>query len=215
VRLLDVAADAGVARFVQLSSVAAVTGRMAPGTTVSDDSPPNPQSPYGRSKLEADHRLQKLGGERGVSVVILRPPSVFGSRVRAYFRMLLRCARLGLPLPIGDVANRRSFMFLDNLADAIVTAALSSREGAYIVTDSAPISTAELYRALLRHCRRPVIVPRVPARIVGALARAILGHRADSLLGDAAYDGSRFSRDFDWSPPVDFETAIARTVAAA
>jgi UDP-glucose 4-epimerase len=55
----------------------------------------------------------------------------------------------------------------------------------------------------------------VPAGIVRALARLALGDRADSLLGDAAYDGARFARDFCWSPPVDFETALARTVAPA
>ena len=129
--------------------------------------------------------------------------------------MLLRCAKLGLPLPIGDIRNRRSFIYLENLADAILAAAASRHEGTFIVTDSPPISTAELYRSLLRLCRRPPIVPPIPEYAIRGVGKLLLGDRVESLLGDAAYDGSRFSRDFDWSPPVDFQTALRLTVEGA
>jgi nucleoside-diphosphate-sugar epimerase len=212
VQLLNAAADSGVRRFVQLSSVAAVTSRTPPGVTVDDSFEPAPRSPYGRSKLQADLLLRQCGRERGISVISLRPPSVFGPGVGAYFRMLMRCAKFGIPLPIGRIENRRSFVFLSNLADAVLTAAATPHEGAFIVTDSQSVSTAELYRALLRLYGRPVIVPPVPAPILRSLGRLVLGDRIESLIGDAAYDGSRFVRTFSWSPPTDFASALALTV---
>lgn len=213
-KLLRAAAAAGVSRFVQISSVAAITSRTEPGAPVDDSFAPDPASPYGKSKLEADRLLHQLGHGLGISVVSIRPPSVFGPGVRAYFAMLMRCARIGLPLPLGAIDNRRSFIYLANLADAVAAASASDEEGAFIVTDSQPVSTAQLYRALLRLYDRPVIVPDCPAGVVRALARTVLGGRAESLIGDAAYDGARFARVFGWAPQTPFDQAIARTVAA-
>jgi UDP-glucose 4-epimerase len=210
--LLDGAAESGVRRFVQLSSVAAVTSVTPAGTIVDDTFDPRPHSPYGRSKLDADLRLQQRSAERGIAVVSLRPPTVFGPGVGAYFRMLMRCAKIGIPLPVGAVENRRSFIFSSNIADAVLTAADGKGEGSFIVTDSPPLSTADLYRSLLHLYRRPVLIPRVAAPLVRGMFRLVLGGRADSLLCNSAYDGSRFEKTFDWTPPVAFDEALARTV---
>ena len=215
VALLDLAADSGLGRFVQLSSVAAVTSVTPPGIAVGDSFEPRPHSPYGRSKLAADLRLQQRSKERGIAHVSLRPPTVFGPGVAAYFRMLMRCAKAGVPLPVGGVENRRSFIFSSNLADAVLVAASGKAEGSFIVTDSEPISTAHLYRSLLRLYRRPVTVPRLPEALVRGLSRLVLGGRAESLLGNSAYDGSRFAETMRWRPPVEFDRALELTVGHA
>jgi len=212
VRLLRIAARSGVKRFVQMSSVAAVTSRTPPGTIVDDRFDPAPQTPYGRSKLEADLRLAEEGALLAVPVVSIRPPTIFGPGVGAYFRMLMRCAKLVLPLPIGGIANSRSFMFLGNLADATLCAAAADVSGSFIVTDSAPLSTADLYRALLRLYRRPAIVPRLPGGFVHGVASLFLGERVESLLGDSAFDGARFAALSQWTPPTDFSRALTLTV---
>jgi len=212
VALLDVAAESGVGRFVQLSSVAAVTSVTPPGTIVDDSFEPHPHSPYGRSKLDADVRLQKRAAERGIGHVSLRPPTVFGPDVSAYFRLLMRCAKMGIPLPVGAFQNRRSFIFATNLADAVLAAAAGKAEGSFIVTDSAPLSTAELYRSLLRLYRRPALVPRIAPSLVRGIASLLLRGRAGSLLGNSAYDGRRFAKTFGWHPPIRFDDALALTV---
>jgi nucleoside-diphosphate-sugar epimerase len=212
VALAVAAARAGVRRFVQLSSVAALCSLTPPGLCVGDDFPPAPDNAYGRSKLAGDRGLAQLQTEIGISVVSLRPPTVFGPGVAAYFRQLMRCAKAGLPLPLGGIANQRSFMFLENLADAILAAAHSSESGSFIVTDSPPVSTAEIYRKLLRLYGRPGWVPAVPSTLVKPLARMSLGARADSLLADSSFDGSRFANLFKWFAPVAFDQALALTV---
>lgn len=213
-RIAKAARGVGAKRFVQLSSVAAMTSLSVPGEVVSDGSAPCPRTPYGRSKLAADIALAGQTSP-AMPIISLRPPTIFGPGVGAYFALLMRCARAGLPLPIGTIENRRSISFVGNVADAIVAACETRVEGAYIVTDSAPLSTADLYRKLLRAYGHADRVFRFPGGLVSLAARATLGARADSLLGDAAFDGARFAEVTGWHPRVPLNDAIARTVAAA
>ena len=210
-RLARAARDAGVSRFVQISSVAALASHTDPGETVTDASTPRPSTPYGRSKLRADIALESLQDE-GFSVISLRPPAIYGPRVGAWFAMLARAARAGLPLPLGTVDNRRSFAFAGNVADAVLTSLKPVRSGAFILSDSLPISTAALYRKCLAATGHSDRVFSAPAALVRSGARAVLGERAQSLLGDAAFDGSRFAQEFDWQPPTQMDEAIRLTM---
>lgn len=208
----DAAARAGVGRFIQMSSVAAVCSVTRSGVIIDDTADAAPGGLYGCSKLAADVRLAKLTHETGMTIASLRPPAVFGPGVGAYFRQLMRCAKAGLPLPFGQVANRRSFIYVENLADAVLCALSSDIRGNFIVTDSDPISTADLYRRLLRLYGRPNVVLSVAPALARSAARLILGDRVDSLLGNSAFDGTYFKDKFNWSPPIDFDEALTRTV---
>ena len=119
---------------------------------------------------------------------------------------------MGMPLPIGNIANYRSFIAAANLADAVAAALTRPVSGAYIVTDSLPLATADLYRQLLQMHGHADRVWHWPVPLVRLAARAILGSRAESLLGDAACDGTRFAADASWTPPLTFAEALAATV---
>jgi nucleoside-diphosphate-sugar epimerase len=215
-KLAAAARDAGVSRFVQLSSLAAVCSTTAPGEVADDDTPPRPTTPYGRGKLAADLELSAMA-DQDFTVVSLRPPAVYGPGVGAWFAQLLRAARLGVPLPVGGIRNRRSFAFVDNVADACAIAAIGPLppSGAYLVTDSEPVSTADLYDRLCQLNGYGKRAWRWPAGPVRVAIRAVLGGRSDSALGDAACGGARFSSLTGWTPPVDWEAALQQTVAAA
>ncbi len=214
VRLARAAKDRGVARFVQISSVAAVASSSRPGETVTDDTAPRPASPYGVSKLVADNALLALPDDN-FAVLSLRPPAIYGPGVGAWFALLNRFARRGVPLPLARIANRRSFAFVGNIASAAAAALERGDSGAYIVTDSAPVSSHDLYSRLLRlhgHGLRSFGFPETPTRLA---ARIMLGNRSDSLLANAAFDGARFAETLDWHPPVDFDTGLRRTIGEA
>lgn len=209
-RLAKAARRVGVKRIVQMSSVAAVTSSTR--QLVDDTIPARPTSPYGRSKLAADQSLALISGE-DMPIIALRPPALYGPSVGAYFARLMRAARYGIPLPIGAIQNRRSFAFVGNVADAVIAACESKVTGSFIVTDSEPISTAVLYDRLMQaygHSRRSW---RCSPFLVGPAARLLLGARAESLIGDAAYDGSRFAAAIGWRPKVSLDEAIVRTIA--
>lgn len=211
VRLASAAKKAGVPRFVQMSSVAAVCSTTPAGVVVDDSSPELPQNAYGKSKLAADRELAALR-DGSFSVASLRPPTVYGPGVRAYFRQIMRAARLGIPLPIGSIDNRRSFMFIGNLVSATLAALKQPTDGTFIVTDSEPMSTAQLYREMLRIYGRPAWVPSLSPALVHGAASSILGKRADSLLASAAYDGARFRKTFGWEPATAMPAALSATL---
>lgn len=211
VRLAEAARMAGASRFVQISSVAAVATTSAPQELIDDNTQPRPSTPYGRSKLDADERLAGLR-HPGFSVVSLRPPAIYGPGVRAWFALLMKAARAGLPLPLGGVENARSFAFADNIAGAVVAALHGDAQGSFIVTDSPPISTSELYRRLLAQYGRGDRVWRMPRLATRALFQAVLGSRTESVLGSAAFSGHRFAKEFNWSPPFTMDEALGMTV---
>lgn len=215
--LARAARAAQVGRFVHVSSVAALASATAPGQTIDDSFAPCPASAYGRSKLEGDRAVLELAAE-GFEVGVLRPPALYGPGAKGWFPALMRAARLGLPLPLGAIDNRRSFAFVGNVADAIVaTAAAPERTGApggaYVVTDSAPMSSAAFYDLLCRAQGHAGRVWRLPPGLVKRLARIALGDRAASLVGDAAFDGARFRANAGWTPPFDLAQAMAITVS--
>lgn len=211
-RMANAAREVGVKRFIQLSSVSALSSSSSFSEIIDDYSKPRPTSSYGRAKLSADVALATQSST-AMPIVCLRPPAIFGAEAPAHFRLLLRSAGLGIPLPIGAVSNMRSFVFIDNVAGAIIAACGSDVEGAYIVTDSAPISTASLYRKLLHAYGYADRTFRCPNLLLSGVAKAILGRRADSLLGNAAFDGSRYRIATGWQPSVSLDEAIAGVVA--
>ncbi len=97
--LARAAAEAGVRRFVFLSSVK-VLGESCPEGPFTDASPPNPQDPYAVSKWEGEKGLSELAREFGMEVVILRPPLVQGPGVRGNFLSLFRLVHRGVPMPL-------------------------------------------------------------------------------------------------------------------
>ena len=212
VTLAEAARTAGASRFIQISSVAALASRTAPGATLDDSSPPTPTTPYGCAKLAADEGLSALCGE-GFAVTSLRPPALYGPRVGAWFALLARAAKVGVPLPVGGIANRRSFAFVGNVADAVVASLGLVRSGSFIVADSLPISTAALYRKLIALGGHGNRVWDWPEPLVRLPARLVLGDRAASLLGDAAFDGGRFATEFGWQPRVNMDEALRLTLA--
>ena len=81
---------------------------------------PCPQDPYAVSKWEAEQGMLAIAEETGLEVVIIRPPLVYGPGVKANFRLLMKWVQRGVPLPLGAVHNKRSFVALDNLVSFII-----------------------------------------------------------------------------------------------
>ncbi len=215
-RLAEAAMAAGVARFVFLSSVK-VNGEATRGDPVTEDDTPAPEDAYGTSKWEAEQALAELSAGGGIETVVLRAPLVYGPGVKANFLSLLRLCDTALPLPLGGIdGNRRSLIYLGNLADALrramVHAAAAGRT--YLVRDSEDVSTAGLVRRIRRALGRPPRLVPVPA---GALRAALVatGRRAaaDRLLGSLAVDASRVNRELGWTPPYTLDQGLHATVS--
>lgn len=167
---VDVAANvataaiaAGVERFVLLSS-AGVFGPESPPGGFSDSTEPRPYDAYTRSKLEGEHRVLEIASGR-MALVILRPPMVYGPNAPGSFHRLHKWVEKGLPLPVGRILARRSFIGIRNLCSALVAAEASSQMGLFpmIVADREPVSVGEFAREIaIVHGRRSLIIPVPP-----------------------------------------------------
>lgn len=198
---------AAVPSFIHISSVAAVGSRTGPRAPLSDQDPASPDNAYGDSKLAGDEYLLRIA-EPSTALAVLRPPILYGAQGRGVFKILKTAAQFGIPLPIGGLRNLRSFMFIDNLASAIVATAEHALTGAYIVTDHKPMMPAELYDLMTAAAGRGKRSFTLSHRLVSLGAKLVLGGRSESLLGNAVYDDTRFRRDTGWEPPYSLSTAI-------
>jgi nucleoside-diphosphate-sugar epimerase len=144
------AVEAGVKRFVFISSIKVNGDTTARGVPFKADDEPGPSDPYGVSKFEAEEALKALARETGLEVVIIRPPLVYGPGVKANFRNMLNWLSKGVPLPLGSITNRRSLVSIGNLVDFIVTCIDHPRAAnqTFLVSDGEDLSTTQLLRRL-------------------------------------------------------------------
>jgi len=172
--LAQQAAEAGVRRFVFVSSIKVNGEYTKPGQPFRHDQPPAPQDAYGQSKAEAEAGLRRIEGETGLEVVIVRPPLVYGPGVKANFAALGTWIARGRPLPFGRIQNnKRSLVSLQNLVSLIGTCL--EHPGAagqtFLVSDGQDLSTRELTEQLGRAVGRPVRLIGVPPSWLMALGK--------------------------------------------
>jgi nucleoside-diphosphate-sugar epimerase len=204
-RLGEQAHEAGVTRFVFMSTVK-VHGERSE-TPLSGASPTAPIEPYAVAKLEAENGLTAIAGD--MALTVLRPPLVYGPEVRGNFLKLIEAVERGVPLPLGAVHNRRSLVYVGNLAESVV-AALAGPPGTYLPADAAPVSTAELVRKLAAALDRPARLISVPPSLLRLAGRvtgksAAIQRLVDSLVVDGKVPG--------WTPRTSFEDGLAAVAA--
>jgi len=209
------AADAGVKRFVFISSIK-VNGEGRDAAYRETDTPA-PADPYAISKWEAEQGLHRIAQETGLEVVILRPPLVYGPGVKANFLWLMRTVARGWPLPLGAIRNRRSLLYLGNFVDAIQLCVEhpAAAGQTFLLDDGGAVSTPDLIRALARALGRPARLLAVPAGVL-EFSGALLGKRAAvaRLTGSLYVDSSAIRSRLGWTPPFSMESGLAATVAA-
>ncbi|WAG80604.1 SDR family oxidoreductase [Metapseudomonas furukawaii] len=210
------AAEAGVRRFIFISSIK-VNGEGTPlGSPYRADAQPQPADPYGVSKMEAEQGLRALAAETGMEVVIIRPTLVYGPGVKANFLSMMRWLHKGVPLPFGAIHNQRSLVALDNLVDLIVTCIdhPAAANQTFLVSDGEDLSTTELLRRMATALGKPARLLPVPSWLLEAGA-SILGKKALSqrLCGSLQVDISKTRELLGWTPPLSVDAALRKTAA--
>ena len=214
VRLACAASGAGVKRFIFISSVG-VHGNRTSKQPFVECASLLPQELYAQSKLKAERNLFDLQSRSSMEIVVIRPPLVYGPGNPGNFRQLLDVVATGVPLPFGATRNRRSFIYVSNLVDAIITC-LEHRSAAgqiYLVSDGDDISTPDLIRSIARNLGKPVRLLSVPPSFL-RMAGRVIGKSAqvERLLNSLVIDSSKICRDLGWKPPYTLEQGLRETV---
>jgi len=227
--LLDAARDAGVKRFVYLSSVKA----MGEGTTnvirpVDETDPCRPSTVYGRAKREAERMVLASGQTGALHAAVVRVPMVYGmNNVGNIARMVAAIKRRGFP-PWPTRRNRRSAIHVADVVTALLLCCSqpNARNKVYLATDGTAYSTRWIYEEACRACGREPPAWGVPSAVL--MMAAAMGtwvqrstrrpvafdlETMDKLASDAWYDSSRISRDLGFSASRDLASEIHRLAA--
>lgn len=216
--LAQQAADAGVKRFIFISSIK-VNGE---STELGFPFTPNdifiPSDPYGLSKYEAEIGLREIGKKTGMEVVIIRPPLVYGPGVKANFASMMKWVNKGIPLPLGGIKeNKRSLVSLNNLVDLIITCIEhpNAANQTFLVSDDNDLSTTQL----LINMATALDVSNRLLPIPGSwftLATRLIGKTSISrrLCSSLQVDISKTKELLNWQPPYSDTECMKKTADA-
>lgn len=153
-KIFDFFLESTAKKFIFFSSVKAAADSVV-GDVLREDVIPTPIGPYGESKIAAENYiLSKLRVENGElrvamqrdkQVHILRPCMIHGPGNKGNLNLLYNVVKKGIPWPLGDFENRRSFTSIDNLCyviEGLLTKNVAS--GIYHMGDDEALSTNEL-----------------------------------------------------------------------
>lgn len=213
IKLANQCVEAGVERFVFLSSVKVCGERTEVGVPFKIEDDPAPVDPYGISKMETERELFALAQDTNLEIVVIRPPLVYGPGVKANFRNMMLWIDRGFPLPLGSINNKRSLVALDNLVDFIITCSVNPNAGnnSFFVSDGDDVSTPELVRYLSQALGRNSRIFSLPEAIL-ALGAKLIGKEAafQRLCGSLQVDISRSHSVLGWKPLVSIEEGMKR-----
>jgi UDP-glucuronate 4-epimerase len=193
-RVLEASVHEG-ARVV-LASSSSVYGDAAAYPTP-EDTVPRPISPYGVTKLAAEHLGYAYGRAFGVESVVLRYFNVFGPRQRpdmAFTRIAL-CLAEGRPFELfGDGTQSRSFTYVDDVVEATILAMKSAPAGStYNVGGGDEVSLLHAIETL--------------GRIAGRRLEVVRALRVDGDALRTSADTTRI-RALGWEPSTSFDQGL-------
>jgi nucleoside-diphosphate-sugar epimerase len=201
-RVLEAAADAGVR--VVLTSSSSVYGEMRE-TTVGEEHPLRPISPYGVTRLAAEQLTAVYAATRGADTVVLRYFSVYGPRQRPdmAFARILAALAAGTPFELyGDGSQSRDFTFVGDVVNATVAAMERAPAGAvFNVGGGVETSLREAIELCERLAGRSLLVETRPGR-PGDVRRTCA-------------DGSRIAAELGWSPRTSLAEGLAAQLAVS
>lgn len=175
---------------VHLSSLAAV-GPTPPEQKVDENTPCQPLTYYGKSKLAGEEIALEYASE--LPMVVLRPPVVYGER-EVNFLTYLKAIRWGFAIKIGAQPRRLSLIYVKDLVDAMIRAAATPDpdRNVFFITDGDVYSWEDVAQAAMT--------------ALGVRARTLI--IPVSLMGCAALLSELFSKMANHTPLFDRQRMI-------
>lgn len=200
-RLLETLRDVPVRKIVYSSS-SSVYGEAESYPTV-ETIRPAPVSPYGVTKLAAEHLCELYRANFGTPTTSLRLFTVYGpgQRPDMAFSRLIEAVLRGKPFPLfGDGRQTRDFTYIDDVVEALCAAALSAWAGVANIGGGSRTSLTEVIRIVEPLVGRAVETVRLPAQ--------------PGDVRDTAADTARARHAFGYVPAVPLVNGLTRMVEA-
>lgn len=157
--------------FFYFSSVKAVADRV--DGILTEDINPEPLTPYGQSKLEAEQYLLAQNLPEGKRLFIIRPCMIHGPGNKGNLNLLYKIVEKGIPWPLAAFSNKRSFLSIDNLSYLIHNMLLNKqlKSSVYNFADDEALATNDLVKLIATSLNKKQALWHIPTNLVKAFVK--------------------------------------------
>jgi len=218
-RLAQKAALNGVKKFIYLSTVKVHGEQTIQNDNgnyqyLTEQSKCTARDPYSKSKIMAENYLSEICKITSMEYVILRPSIIYGPGVKANFLNLIKLVDKIKILPFASIHNKRSFLYVGNLCDAIVNCIENPISGnkVYLISDS-EFSLPELVSKIAMALNKKIILMPCPIlilKIIGVLTGK--NKSISTITSSLLLNNKKISRELNWTPKYSTQQGIAMTV---
>ena len=223
--LAQAAAANGVDHFILASSVS-VYG--SGNVNFNEDSPCNPDTPYGRSKLMAEEALEAIAEKTGMKVTVLRLSTVYGEGEPGNILRLIKAVAKYGPIMMGKGSNRKSMTYVGNVAalcHQLVLKGSSERLSVVNVADPEPYRLDAIVGTISRALGRPDRLIRVNRELAlagswcldtgaGLLGRhsPVTPDQVRKMTANSMCDVTKLQQQYGFASPILLEEGMRKTV---
>lgn len=232
--MLDAARDAGVKRFLHVSSISAYGHPDGKGLVLDETAPLGVDlhkwSYYSRAKVQAERLAWEYHRRGDVPVTVVKPSWLYGPRDRASMPRLIRAIQAGKGKLIGDGSNRLNLTYAGNEAEGCILAATNPNAvgESYNLSHDGVITQAEYVNKIAECVGAKPVTKKVPYRVAysAAFFMEAFGHLFRTrkpplvtryvvwLIGRQCFFSSDKARqELGWQPSVGYDEGIRRAVA--
>lgn len=171
IRLFDEFLNSEIRDFIYFSSVKATADTIE--GILDENHTSDPKTPYGKSKLEAENYLLAQELPENKRLFIIRPCMIHGPGNKGNLNLLYKVVEKGIPWPLADFDNLRSFLSIDNLNFLIerIVSDKNIRSGIYNFSDDQALSTNELVKIIANISGKKERLLKIPKHLISMVAK--------------------------------------------
>ena len=165
---------------------------------------------YTKAKKKGENIIKKYYKNH----IILRPPLIYGPNVKANFLTLMRAIYYNFPLPFRKILKKRSYMYIENLTDAILFIIKKNHFNGktYEISDNCLITNESLVTFIASGLGRKAILFYLSPKIIKFIL-IIIGKKElfNKMMEEFIVSNKKFVSDTGWSPPYHYSEGIKKT----
>ena len=166
-----------------------------------------------------DYAIVKKNGESIIRKyykkhIILRPPLVYGPNVKANFLILMKAIYNNIPLPFKKLSEKRSYMYIENLTDAILLILKNNHfiGKTYEISDNCMITNEKLARVMANSLGKKAKLFYLNPKIINLMLIIIgKGEIFNKIMKEFVVTNKKFISDTGWKPPYHYDEGIKKT----
>lgn len=168
---------------------------------ITTDTQPDPQSLYGKSKLEAEDKIKECLGETATKIAIIRCCPVIGKNAESLLEGYMKAFKLPL-FPIMFTNDKRSILYVDTLCELIKMIIDEESEGVFFPQNLPPLSVAEILEIIKNKTNQKTLLFKIPQMLW------VYNTKTERVFGSYYYE-EKMSNHFDNQYiKIDSKTAI-------